>query len=755
MDLGYQSLSREKEESLPTIRLLFFWLLFCAAALASDLTVTVQSPSGDRVSGVQIQLFRSTDGPGVATQTTIGDGTTQFQNLPDGEYRVVILAPGFAEQSQQVTLPQTQALTVELKLTTTPQTVVVTGSSTPSTVEQSGASVGLLDSSQLKLLNPVASSDALRYIPGAVVDTSGQTGAISSLFVRGGESNYNKVLIDGVPVNDPGGYFDFGVVPMSNVQRLEVERGPESTAYGTDAMTSVVQMWTTTGSTRTPEVTFGADGGNFSTAHGYASIAGARGIFDYDAFADQFNTNGQGINNQYSNSLQGGNFGVKISDRVAFRLRMRHYNTWTGVPSNWWFNGAPELPPDPNQYAHQNNFLASGDLTVSGPGSWQHQFSGYEYHHVAFNDNPVDDLDRPFDTAFTNLTKYNVAGFSYQGIWTPRTWAQTTVGYNFEDENGYITSNDGTVEFPDISVTHGLRRNNYLFGQEAINWKRLSVLVGLGYVNNESFGNNVSPRVSGSYLLFRGNDTFSGTRLRAGYSEGIKEPSFEQSFGISGTFPVIPNPNLKPEQNHAVEAGIEQGLFSNRLSISALYYHNLFLDQIEYLLNDITFVSQYVNFNKSMAQGAEVVLSGRIRNNLSLNASYTYTSTQIQEAPPCDPAAGCDPLIYGVGAPLLRRPKQAGNMLVTYVRHGWGASAGVTAVGRRPDSDFLFGYIPPIYYAAGYARVDFGGWYDFGRHVTAYANLDNAFNNHYNEVLGYPALGLNFRGGFRFRFGGE
>ena len=94
------------------IRLLFFSLLFCAAAFASDLTVTVQSPSGDRVSGVQIQLFRGADSAGFATQTTIGDGTVQFQNVPDGEYRVVILAPGFAEQSQQVTLPQTQTLTV-------------------------------------------------------------------------------------------------------------------------------------------------------------------------------------------------------------------------------------------------------------------------------------------------------------------------------------------------------------------------------------------------------------------------------------------------------------------------------------------------------------------------------------------------------------------------------------------------------------------------------------------------------------------
>ena len=112
-------------------------------------------------------------------------------------------------------------------------------------------------------------------------------------------------------------------------------------------------------------------------------MAGARGIFDYNVFANQFDTQGQGINDAYSNSLQGGNIGVKITDRVAFRLRARHYNSWTGIQSNWWFNGNPELPPDPNQYAHQNNFLASGDLTVSGPGSWQHQFSGFEYNHVA------------------------------------------------------------------------------------------------------------------------------------------------------------------------------------------------------------------------------------------------------------------------------------------------------------------------------------------------------------------------------------
>ncbi len=499
---------------MPAIRLLFVSLL-CCAAFASELKITVQSPSGERVSGVQVSLFRASDNAGVATHVTSGDGIATFSNIANGDYRVVVLAPGFAEQSQQVSLPQTQSLAVELKLATTPQTVVVSGSSTPATAEQTSSSVGLLTSSQIKLLNPVASSDALRYIPGAVVNSSGQDGAIASLFVRGGESNYNKVLIDGVPVNDPGGYFDFGVVPMNNVERLEVERGPESTVYGTDAMTGVVQLWTATGSTRIPELQFGADGGNFSTAHGYASLSGARGIFDYNLFADQFNSDGQGVNNRYSNSLQGGNVGIKFSNRVAFRVRLRHYNSWTGVSSNWWFNGAPLLPPDPNQYAHQKNFLASGDLIVSGPGSWQHLFRGFEYNHVAFNANPVNDPDRPFDGAFSNLAKYNVAGFSYQGIWTPRIWAQTSSRLHLRGRDRLHQQQLGRS---DISITHGLRRNNYLFAQESVTWKRVALLAGVGYVNNESFGNKVSPRVSGSVVLFRGNEMLR----RHAFARGVR-----------------------------------------------------------------------------------------------------------------------------------------------------------------------------------------------------------------------------------------
>ena len=114
---------------------------------------------------------------------------------------------------QQVSIPQTGTLNIQLKLATAPQTVVVSGTATPATPEQTGTSVGVLTSEQLTAINPVSAPDALLYIPGAIVSSTGRRGNLASLFVRGGESNYNKVLVDGVPVNDPGGIFDFGVVP--------------------------------------------------------------------------------------------------------------------------------------------------------------------------------------------------------------------------------------------------------------------------------------------------------------------------------------------------------------------------------------------------------------------------------------------------------------------------------------------------------------------------------------------------------------
>ena len=733
---------------------------------ASDLKIRVADPNSAAVSGAQVSVFPADRSTPAVVLDTAGEGIVSFPGLADGQYRVQVLAPGFAPQTTNVTVPQESTFVMKLDIATTSEIVVVTATRTPLPEQESGASVSTLESAQLQVMQPVAAADAIRFLPGVVVNTVGQRGGQSSLFVRGGDSRYNKVIIDGVPVNDPGGIFDFGTVPLAGADRLELLRGAQSTLYGSDAMTSVVQVFSQTGSTGRPELRFGADGGNFSTAHGYLSLAGARERFDYHVFGDQFNTQGSGINDDYSNSSQGVNLGARLSDRATFRFRARHANSRSGVQGEWKFNGQPLLPPDADARARQNNLVASADLVFVASAHWQHRATAFEYNHRTLNEDTR--AERGCDVTIFNFTDcffsdkahINRAGLNYQADYIPRDWAQTTLGYEFEDENGFFntaftntdpsnpTNPGGTVA---NQFTHGLRLNHALFAQQRITRGRFSVIGGLRYVHNDSFGDRAVPRAAATFLALRGGNVFSGTRLRFGYAQGIKEPRFEESFGISGVFPSDPNPHLKPEENRAFETGFEQSLFGGKFALSALYFNNHFRNQIEFTTNPLDFNGQYLNVNRSMAHGAEVQFQGRVSRRVSLNTAYNYTSTQILEAPLCTPQNFCDPLL-AAGSPLIRRPRHSGSLLLNYLGTRWGANLGGSFVGRRADSDFLgLG----IAHAAGYARVDLGGWYAFTAHVTAYANVENALDKHYEEVVGYPALGINFRAGLRFRFGGS
>ena len=714
----------------------FIFLL--AVASAAELKIKVVDPQSAAVAGAQVTVSDPAESTPAEVTTTSAEGVAVFHTTSAGPFRVRILAPGFAVQDADIPSLE-NGITVTLRLAAASETVVVTATRTPVPGAAAGADVESLNSGQLQVMHSAAAADALRFLPGAVVNTNGRRGGIASLFVRGGDSRYNKVIVDDVTINDPGGTFDFGVVPLTEADRLEFVRGAQSTLYGSDAMTSVVQVWTRTGSIPIPELRFGADGGTFGTANGYISLAGARGRFDYNLFGDQFNTSGDGLNDDYSNSLQGGNLGVALSDRISLRLRARHSNAFTQVPGEWNFNGQPLMPPDSDQWQRQNNLLTSAQLTVAGPSRWQHRFTGFEYHHQRTNVDSVDDPGRVFDLPFHAFTNINRAGFEYQGDYLQRSWARATVGYEFEDENGFV----GDLTFPPL--THGLRLNHAVYAQEMLNLERVTVVAGARFVHNATFGNKGVPRVALVLQARKGGQTFSGTRLRFSYATGIKEARLEESFA-SGPF-IIPNPNLKAEENRAFEAGLQQDLLGGKYAFTATYYNNQFRNQIDFaILDPNTFTGQYENINKSMAHGAEIEFHGRPWSRFSFDAGYSYTSTQILE----QPFAFDD--LHQPGRPLLRRPKHSGTLLLTYLGSRWGGNLGGSFVGRRPDSDFLgFG----IDHVAGYVRADLGGWYALTPRITAYVNVENVLNQHYNEVVGYPALGANFRAGMRFRIGGE
>jgi outer membrane cobalamin receptor len=727
-----------------------FAILISISASALDIKVHVADPSSAVVSGARVAVYAENSRQPLALGESDAQGIAAFHNLKASALRVEVQAPGFAPLT--IAVIHAGDITAQLKLAPQSETVVVLASPSPVEAGLTGLNVSTLDSTTITTLQPVSASDAIRFLPGVILSDSGNRGGQTSLFVRGGDSDYNKILVDGVPVGDPGGYYDFGTVSMTGVNRLEFMRGSESVLYGSDAMSSVLQVHTEVGHTKIPELRFGADGGNFETAHGYASIAGARNRYDYNFFGDQFNSNGQGANDYYENSTQGVNLGMQLAPNASVRLHVRHNDSNSGVPGQTDLMGyrPPTLAPATDAWAHQNNLLGSVEFNLAAPAKWQHLLTVYNYNHQRHDTDlgidswrqgvcPVDPVYCPTglypldNYPFADKANFNHFGVRYNGEYWESKQARTSFGYEFEDENGFA----GYLNAPPLD--HGLRLNHAVYGEQFLELGRLTVIAGARFVHNESFGNRVVPRASLTYKVWDGNRIFRGTRLKGSYSEGIKEPSFEQSFGLTG-YGVHPNPNLKAEEVRSLEAGLEQK-FGSRVGMTATYFNTLFHNQIE----DNSSYTQFINLNKSLAHGAELDLSGRLSQAFQLQGSYVYTSTQILYAP-----LGYDP--YATGEPLLRRPKHAGTLLLAYHRQRYGATLGGTFIGQRPDRDFL-GYT--YKYAAGYARVDAGAWYQLEHHVTLYANAENLLNNHYEEVLGYPALTASFRAGMRFRFGGE
>ena len=389
------------------------------------------------------------------------------------------------------------------------------------------------------------------------------------------------------------------------------------------------------------------------------------------------------------------------------------------------------------------------ELTVAG-ASWLAASLHRIRLHLSLSNQDAGDPDASRSACATidfpshEVDHINRAGFEYQGD-----YSETKLGaYHVRLSRGR-TRTDLWETSTIGAQTHGQRLNHDIYAQQQIDCGRLSAdrgravysrqrvrqygrAAGCTDVSGLARQGNVFGHATAIFLRHRIQRTATGRDLQRFPADPFN----------------LPNPALKPERVRAFEAGFQQDFFNQKYELTGTYFNNLFRDQINYVITSLppNFPGEYVNVNQAFAQGAEVVLRARLRTSLLLNAAYTYTSSQYLDNPaPFDP-------IYDPGQPLLRRPKHSATGLVSYLGNRWGANLGGSFVGRRADSDFDgFG----IDHAAGYVRVDLGGWYAVHPRVTAYLNVENALDRHYDEVVGYPALPINFRAGFRFRIGGE
>ena len=252
------------------------------AQVQAVLTGTVVDALGARLDGATVTLLR--DGQKIQDGKSGSDGTFSFSGLAPNRYQVQVSMPGFqSKTTEAVFVGQGRSVSLEVALEIGPlqQDVVVTAGATEQLHARTGAPITVIDEAIIESINKLDVLEALRLVPASQIVQVGQRGGPTSLFLRGGESNFTKVLIDGIPANDIGGGFDFSQLTIASVERIEVLRQTNSVIYGSDALTGVVNISTRRGTSRVPALDYAIDGGNLGTFNNALSFGGAYTRFDY------------------------------------------------------------------------------------------------------------------------------------------------------------------------------------------------------------------------------------------------------------------------------------------------------------------------------------------------------------------------------------------------------------------------------------------------------------------------------------------
>ncbi len=678
---------------------------------------------------------------------TSSDGHFQF-SLEPGRYRVSISRDSFAGIVQEVTLASAELREMDIQLALEPlsEKVLVTAESIPVDAESATAPVTILTHTDIEQRAATSLPDLLATLPGFSLGRSGAEGGVSSLFLDGGNSDFIKVLVDGAPVNEPGNAVDFSNFSLDNIEKIEVVHGAESALYGSDAVSGVVQIFTARGTTQQPDLMAFAEGGTFSTGRGGATLSGMTGRFDYSAGASYLETQGQGVNDGFLNRTISGNFGYRLTDSAGIRLTLRDNTSDAGIPGQTLLE-----PPNLDQHNGLHDFSSSLRVNFSTGSHWQHQLIGTESYTRELFSNQLADfylspdpfgectgphsaqaVASPLFCDFTYLThnQYNRAGFEGQSSYVSRE-VGVTAGYEREVENGTLDD-----------IGFHVRRNNQAGFVDA-RWlpiARLTVSAGARAEDNANFGTRVVPRAGATYALRVASGAFGDTRLHVSYGQGIKEPRLDQSFGTDPCFPG--NPNLLPEQSRTFYAGFDQKLYSDRIHITADYFDNRYRNIVSFGTTDFeTGCGTYFNTDLARARGGNFSGEARITHWLSAVASYSYDPTRVLAAP-----NAFDPTEQP-GNRLLRRPVNSGTALLNaaFRRMNWSLSGYFT--GQRTDSDFLGLGITSN---PGYARFDIAGSYIVSRNVSLYGRIANLANKQYQELVGFPALGRDFRIGVKY-----
>lgn len=609
----------------------------------------------------------------------------------------------------------------ETRDTTSLPEIVVTATRYPVAPDSVASTVTVLRGDDLRAQGIHFVGDALRQVPGAHVVQGGPYGAAASLFVRGGESDYVKVLVDGVPVNQPGGFYDFASLTTDNVERIEILRGPGSVLYGSDAIAGVIQIVTRQGEDGV-QVGAAGEGGSFGSARWEASALGGSEALGWSASLSRLTSDGTyDFNNDYRNTVASGRFRARAGASTTFNLTGRYHDAKYHFPTD--FTG---VPVDRNQFTTDETAAFALDLG--------HRFSPTVEGQLLLGRSDI-------ETAFENPADPPPGpGFaSSDRTSTDRTSADARVQLTLPKGVRGLAGASFEAQRQEVTGSFDENRDNWgLYAQTTVlPVSRLQLTAGGRLDENEKFGSFWTYRAAA--LAFASPTT----RIRASVGTGFKEPSFFENFDSPFS---VGNPDLRPERSFSVEGGVEQDFARGVVGVGVTVFAQRFRDLIQF-----TFVPpepggpNYFNVAAANANGVEATLSLRPAGPVSGSISYTRLASKVTDA---GFDAG-DAATFVEGERLLRRPKDAlafrvESAFVDRVRLG----ALLSWVGGRDD--VRFGQFPEPNQRVelpSYTTLDLSGTFTVlhGRSRTPSldltARVENLFDESYEQAVGFPARG--------------
>lgn len=734
------------------LSLIFFG--FVQPANAGPVTGRVIDPDGRPVANARVWIA----GAGASVHTTTTNAQGEFTLTAPDACRCEVRASAEGFRAEPVAVETSAAArdigAITLSVSAISETLVVSATQVEIPLSQASSAITVITGAELRERQVTTVADALRAVPGLTVLRFGSAGALTSVFPRGGESDYTLVYVDGIQVNAFGGGMDFAHLAVDNIDRIEVVRGPQSALYGSNAIGAVVRIVTREGGPMRGDAS--VEGGSFGTIRVSASSSGTAKGWSWGAGADRLASdgfNGQRSaagdeiqNDRYERTEVGASGGWRNSAGASFRSQVRFSRDDRGFPGPFGSNPAG-LFSGIDAKSRGTNDRWSASVGATAPSGQRVRTHG----QITWNT-----IDSDFTSAFagseSGSRRVTVRGQTDIAV---ASGIDVSAGAEFQREratSSYITDNTGAIPIErSVAGYFGEARFNVANRFFATGGLRVDDIhrdpIGAladQYSPRPSMAADtvmsVNPKIAAAFQAraVQGSET----KLRASAGTGIRPPDgFELAF--------TDNPSLKPERSRSVEAGIEQAFAAGHGGVEATWFHNTF-DDLIVAVGRFVESSRYRtdNISNARTKGLEVATTMRKRAagaEVQARVTYTLLDTEILAVD----RASTAPSPFTVGQALLNRP-----------RHQWAIDAGAThgratawirggGRGRMLSVEPSWGISGGLFSADGYNVWNAGASWRVSRQLEVFGRMDNLLDRRYEEVFGFPALGRGAFGGLR------